>query len=138
MTSLQLIRSKQRVNKATEDHAEAVKQKLNDEDTAKFAPIMKMYDEVKHLPAKRFEGKTESWDGKKTLKALWEDRSHPQGISFKMPYSSYSSSRWVLSIKHGELEECSGSDKRTTEDVEVAKGWLIEKLATLLLDEKAN
>ena len=138
MTSLQLIRSKQRVNNATEEHAEAVKQRIEQENSAKFAPLKKIYDEVKHLPAKCYERRSVSWDGKKSLEGLWENTAHSQGISFKVAYSSYSSSSWDLSIKDGKFEECNRSDKRTTEDVEVAKGWLIDKIATLLLDEKAN
>jgi hypothetical protein len=141
MTSLEIIRSKQRLNKAVEDHAEAVKQKMEDEASAKFAPIKKLYDEVKNLPAKTFEAKKVSWDGKNTIKALWEDRASSWGISFRSPYS-YSAVRWDLSISIEEgkfkLHNPYKNENRTTENVEEAKGWLVEKLATILEDEEAN
>ena len=142
MTSLEIIRSKQRLNKAVEDHAEAVKKKMEDEASAKFAPIKKIYDEVKNLPAKTFEAKKVSWDGKNTIKALWEDRASSWGISFRSPYS-YSTARWDLSISIEEgkfkLHDPYKNEKnRTTENVEEAKGWLVEKLATILEDDGAN
>jgi hypothetical protein len=134
MTSLELIRSKQRVNKATEDHAEAVKQKLDDEDTAKFAPLKKIYDDVRSIPFcnRRGIGFKEATH---TLKAEWEDTTSSRHISF---WDFMGERGWSLSIQGGKFEECKYRTKRTTEDVEVAKGWLIEKLATLLPDEKAN
>ena len=139
MTSLEIIRSKQKVNKAVEDHDKAVRQKMEDEASVKFAPIKKLYDEVKNLPAKTFEAKEVSWDGKNTIKALWEDRESSWGISFRSPYST---ARWDLSISIEEgifkLHNPHKNEDRATENVEEAKGWLVEKLATILEDDEAN
>ena len=135
MTSLEIIRSKQRLNKAVEDHAEAVRQRLQDEDSAKFAPLKKIYDEVKHLPAKpryRFV-----YGSTTTLEGMWESVLESRRISF---YNMMGDGGWNLMIEGGVFTQNNYDHhgSRTTEDAEEAKGWLVEKLATLLADEEAN
>ena len=132
MTSLEIIRSKQRVNKATEDHAEAVRRQIEQEDTAKFAPLKKIYDEVKHLPSRHHNYCTQIEGNTHPLEAMWEADTSSRHITFR------GDGGWRLAIEGGKFEKHNYSSSGTTEDAEVAKGWLVEKLATLLLDEKAN
>ena len=133
MTSLELIRSKQRMDKAAKDHAKAVKQQMDEEDAAKFAPLKKIYDEVKHLPAKPRHGCV--YGTKPTIEDMWEDDATPRQISF---WSWYGNSGWSLWIEGGKIHnnKGDGDNRKTTEDIEEAKGWLVEKLAEILEDQK--
>ena len=135
MTSLEIIRSKQKVNKAVEDHAEAVRQRIEEEDSAKFAPLKKIYDEVKHLPAKYRARYSNQTPLPPTLEGMWEDSASSHHISF---WSNMGNGGWNLLIEKGVFNNRDHHDSRTTENAEEAKSWLVEKLATLLADEEAN
>ena len=80
MTALELIRSKQRMDKAAKDHAEAVRQRQSEEDAEKFAPLRKIYEEVRHLPAKPRHGHSNRCT--ETIKGMWENRLTPSRIEF--------------------------------------------------------
>ncbi|NBO26343.1 MAG: hypothetical protein EBU96_06050 [Actinobacteria bacterium] len=122
MTALELIRSKQAMNKAAEDHAKAVKQRIDEEDAAKFSPLKKIYDEVRHLPARLRNSREGS------IKKVWEYKATDHFIGF---WDWGGDIGWRLSIESGTFY-LNHYGKKTTENAEEAKGWLVEKLADIL------
>jgi hypothetical protein len=133
MTALELIRSKQRMEKAAKDHAEAVKQRQEEEDAEKFAPLKKIYEEVRHLPAKPRYNHSNSCT--ETIKGMWESRLTPRHIEFWNDIGG--GGGWNLTAEGGTIYLVDHyRDIGKTEDIEEAKGWLVEKLATMLEDEK--
>lgn len=134
MTALELIRSKQKMDKAAKDHAEAVKQRQKEEDAEKFAPLKKIYEEVRNLPARKKHGHSNFCT--ETIKGMWECGYGTDSRAIRF-WGEYSSDDWNLYISKGifYLRTSLYHDAIQTEDVEEAKGWLVEKLATMLEDE---
>lgn len=119
------------MDKAAEDHAKAVKQRMDEEDAAKFAPLKKIYDDVKHLPAKPRHGCV--YGTKPTIEDMWEDDATPREISFR---SWHGGDGWRLWIKGEKIWNTDNGSQEMTTNVEEAKGWLVEKLAKILEDQK--
>lgn len=116
------------MDKAAKDHAEAVKQRQEEEDAEKFAPLRKIYEEVRHLPAKPRHGHSNHCT--ETIKGMWESRLTPRRIEF---WNAYGGGGWSLGIEGGTIRLVDQyRDIGKTEDIEEAKGWLVEKLATIL------
>lgn len=136
MTALELIRSKQTMDKAAKDHAEAVQKRQEQEDAERFAPIKKLYEEVRNLPAR--ERSRCSNQCKETVASMWEARfgTNDRSIEF---WGEYSSDTWWLYINKGtfHLRTSLYHNPVQTEDVEEAKKWLIEKLAKIVPTEEA-
>ena len=131
MTALELIRLKQNMDKAARDHAEAVKKRQEQEDAERFAPLKKLYDEVRNLPARKRDGHSNLCT--ETIKGMWEAGFGTNDRSIRF-WGEYSSDRWSLYISKGvfSLSTSDYHDPIQTEDVEEAKKWLIEKLASIL------
>lgn len=135
MKALELIRSKQRMDKAAKDHAEAVKQRQEQEDAERFAPLRKLYEEARNLPARERRGHSNFCT--ETIKGMWECGYGTDGRAIRF-WGEYSSDGWNLYISRGTfyLRTSLYHDAVQTEDVEEAKKWLIEKLATIVLTEE--
>lgn len=131
MTALELIRSKQNMDKAAKEHAEAVRKRQEQEDAEKFAPLKNIYEEVRNLPAKERRGQSNF--STETIKGMWEAGFGTNDRSLRF-WGEYSSGDWDLYIVKGTfyLRTSLYHDPIQTEDVEEAKKWVVEKLALIL------